>query len=169
MGDTTEAPSADDTAADGVVTESGNDESVITDGEPDQAQHPGREAAKWRTKLRDAESRIAELTRDSETKVGALTARVEHMQRNEVQRLVADRLADPADVWRDGAQLADVLDENGDVDPAKVNDLVGGLLQAHKHWGVQRQGSNGRLLSGASAPNQPRQNAWQKAFQPRKV
>src|ERR1700758_3047520 len=70
----------------------------------DDSEHDaaGKEAAKYRRRLRETEAE-----RD------ALRGRVETMQRNEIQRMAADRLADPADLWRDGAKVSDLLNEGG--------------------------------------------------------
>jgi len=117
------------------------------------------EAARYRRRLRDTEAE-----RDQ------LRGRVEHLQRGEIERLAAGRLTDPADIWRDGAQLADLTNDDGHIDPAKVNATLDALLKAHGHWGIQqsytappRQGS---LRSGASTPAAPRRDAFTKAFAP---
>ena len=49
------------------------------------------------------------------------------MQRLEVQRIAAGRLAAAEDIWV-GAALGDMLDEAGDVDEAKVGRVIGELL-----------------------------------------
>jgi hypothetical protein len=65
-----------------------------------------REAAKYRRQLRDAESQ-----RD------ALSDRLLTLQRREAERLAAEHLADGADMWRDGLDLAALLDDHGNLDP----------------------------------------------------
>lgn len=70
-----------------------------------------REAAKYRTRLREAEAQ-----RD------ALAQRVEHFQRNEIERIARAHLASPADLLTlSGNQLSDYLTESGDIDPEKIN------------------------------------------------
>ena len=91
-----------------------------------------REAAKYRHRAKAAESE-----RDR------LAERLTVFQRAEVERLAGTHLADGQDFWRDGAQLADVLDDGGNVDPAKVTATASALLEAHGHW---------RKLSHPAAP-----------------
>lgn len=85
--------------------------------EGDQDRTSNREAAKYRTRLREVEGE-----RDG------LVARVERMQHAEVARLVGDRLAVPDDVFGFGLTLADLLGDDGEVDPELVNTAVVGLL-----------------------------------------
>lgn len=78
------------------------------DGE-DAGDGPGREAAKYRRRLRAAEAE-----RDR------LAGQVESLQRAEVDRLAAGADLRPAALWASGPELADLLTENGTVDQAKV-------------------------------------------------
>ncbi len=138
--------------------ETADGEAAETETPPDaqQEQAAGGEAAKYRHKLRDTEKQLA-----------AMTERVEAMQRSEVERIATSKLADPGDVWRDGAQLADVLDDDGNVDSGKVDDLIGNLVKSHSHWAVakpqaprQRTG----LTSGATKPADYKQASWADAL-----
>lgn len=88
---------------------------VATPPAPTQEQHgdnSGREAAKYRTRLRETEQ-----ARDQ------LQERVQSMQRREVERLAAT-LAKPEALWAVGTKLEDLLDADGDVDPTKVHEVV---------------------------------------------
>jgi hypothetical protein len=59
----------------------------------------------------------------------ALAQRVERMQRAEVERLAADTLSHPADLFSlSGNKLADYLTEDGDVDAVKVAADVAAVL-----------------------------------------
>jgi hypothetical protein len=139
----TETP-AEDTPADASTAEDGSDDTV------------GNEAAKYRRRLRDTESE-----RDT------LKARLENFQRGEVERLAAAKITDPADVWRDGARVADVLDDDGNIDAAKVDGLVNGLVAQHPHWVAPRAPQLGtRSGSGASGPGDHRQPSWASALNP---
>ena len=135
------------------TSESGNTETDTPDGEQDNGN---KEAAKYRRRLRETEAE-----RDT------LKARLDVLQRNEVQRLVADRFADPADIWRDGATLEHLIDDDGNIDPTRVNDLATTLLDAHKHWGKTRQSGTRAFQSGASVTTAPRQDSFTQAFKPR--
>lgn len=79
---------------------------------------PNREAAKYRRRLREAE-----------TERDTLAGRVETLQRREVERHAADRLAQPSDLFTvAGVALPELLDDAGDVDPGKVDEAVQTLL-----------------------------------------
>lgn len=59
----------------------------------------------------------------------ALAQRIEQFQRAEVERLAADALAMPGDLFSlSGNELADYLTEDGNVDQAKVSADVAALL-----------------------------------------
>lgn len=59
----------------------------------------------------------------------ALQARIETLQTRELERLASKSLSNPADLLTlSGKSLADLLDENGDVDPDLVSDLVADVL-----------------------------------------
>lgn len=118
------------------------------------------EAARYRHRLRAAEAE-----RD------AVAGRLEVMQRGEAERLAASKLADPQDLWRDGAQLADVVDDSGRIDADKLNGLIGTVLEAHKHWArmthpaaapASEVTANGRVTSGTGAAD-----SFEDAFRPR--
>lgn len=87
----------------------------------EQGDHAGNagnaEAAKYRRQLRETEQH-----RD------ALTAAVERLQRAELGRLTASRLAQPEDLLTYGATLPDLLDEQGDLDAGKVDAAVTTVL-----------------------------------------
>lgn len=101
----------------------GSNQSITTTSSPGQgagdgtslpeggttAPTPGSEAAKWRTKLREAE-----------TQRDGLSARVQALQRSEALRLAGEHLAAGEDLFGFGATLDDLLDEQGDLDPEAV-------------------------------------------------
>lgn len=89
----------------------------------EQPHGDGREAAKYRRQLRETEAE-----RDT------LSSRVEAMQRREVERLAAPGLAAPADLWLTGTTLADMLDDDGNVDPAKVGDTIQRIIGDRPSW-----------------------------------
>lgn len=72
--------------------------------------NPNHEAAGYRRRLRDTEAE-----RDG------LLARVETMQRNEIDRTIrVEHRIEPRAVWSNGAELADLLDDDGAPDSAKI-------------------------------------------------
>lgn len=90
--------------------------------EPDPSK-AGREAAAYRRKLRDAEAE-----RD------ALAGRLEAAQRRDVERIAADLLGDPKDLWLGGVQVAEVLDDEGQVDRERLDARIAEVLTEHPSW-----------------------------------
>jgi hypothetical protein len=82
-------------------------------GAESEESNPNREAAGYRRRLRDTESE-----RDT------LSAQVERLQRAEAIRLAEGRLSVPGDLFAFGAELADLLTEDGDVSPDAVTVTV---------------------------------------------
>jgi hypothetical protein len=79
-------------------------------------------------------------------------ARVEQLLEREVLRVAATTLAEPRDVFLDGATVADLLGDDGsDVDPAKVSAVVDALVA--KRPGLRKPPET-RPLSGIHAPQQ---------------
>lgn len=87
------------------------------------AESAAREAAKWRKQFRQAEERATQLQ-----------TRLEALQRAEVERIAAERMADPADLWRAGVDLTDVLTDDGTVDQDSIGDTINRVLEKHRHW-----------------------------------
>lgn len=104
-----------------------DDQANDADDQADEQGAAGREAAKYRRRLRETEAE-----RDG------LAARVERQQLREVDRLAAERLAEPGDLRMiGGAQLEQLLTEDGDIDPAAVAAAVDELLTTRP--GLARQ------------------------------
>lgn len=82
------------------------------DGSDDDG-NPNAEAARYRRRLREAEAE-----RDR------LAGIVEAHQRAEVERLVADTLAVPGDLWNFGAELGAFVTDDGSIDAEAVATYV---------------------------------------------
>ena len=129
------APTADEGTPTGPEAADGHD-----DG-------PGREAAKYRLRLREAEAE-----RD------ALAGRLEAAQRREAERLAAD-LSQPGDLWLlGGVTLADLLTDDGEVDPAKVQAATAAVLDARP--GLRRSKFPPVLLGRDPNPPLPAGPSW---------
>lgn len=113
-------PTTDTTAAD---TDSAEDTDGVAADQALENSDTVKEAKKYRQR-----AQAAEAERDT------LRARLETMQRNEIERLAAEHLKDGTDLWRDGAQLADLLDDDGNIDTDKIADVAQTLVTAHPHW-----------------------------------
>lgn len=86
---------------------------------------PDAEASARRHQLREAEQARDDALADRDR----LAERLTTMQRREAERLAAARLAQPGDLWDiGGADLTDLLDEHGDVNPAAVAEVVANLI-----------------------------------------
>ncbi len=81
------------------------------DAPPDDGASLRSEAARYRTRLRDAEQQ-----RD------ALAQRLGRMQIAEVERLAAAAMHQPGDLWAVGVDLTTRLDDESNVDPQRVQD-----------------------------------------------
>lgn len=112
------------------------------DATPDKAN---REAARYRTQLRETESE-----RDG------LRGQLDVLRRAEVTRLAGAQLADGADLFRHtDAELATFLAEDGTVDAAKVTEAVKALAADRPYLTGRRflgSADQGGRSSPASAP-----------------
>jgi hypothetical protein len=91
-------------------------------------------------------------------------ARLERMQRAEIERMATGKLADPSDVWLDGLTVDAVLNDQGDVDPVRVDQAIKELIEKRPHWRVQRSPVRHGLHSGASKPADYQQSTWADAL-----
>lgn len=105
--------SEDTTTVGEIATEPAEEPERITgtasEAEPVDEEGGNREAAKYRRQLRDAEGE-----RD------ALRDRLAALQTAEAERLASTVLHKAAGLWANGSTLADLLDEEGNLDAEKV-------------------------------------------------
>ena len=118
-------PTNEDTAPDAVETAQ---DAHDTQAPQEDDGNPNREAARYRTRLRETESE-----RDD------LAERVTALQRAEVERVAGATVTNPAALWAAEVQLADLLDDAGAVDPDKVRAAAG---QAAERLGLARPRRN---------------------------
>jgi len=91
-----------------------------------EADNPGREAAKWRTRLRETEAE-----RDT------LREQLEAAHRQMVSDRVAERFADPEDFFMRGGQV--VLDDDGRLDLEAIDTKAGEILASAAHLSRPRK------------------------------
>jgi hypothetical protein len=96
------------------------------ESDPSGDQEPGQP--------KNREERFRKQLRAAEAERDALSDRLSRMQRAEVERIASQHLADGADFWRDGTELAHVLTDTGDIDPARVAEVATALVDSHRHW-----------------------------------
>lgn len=130
--------------------------------EADEAK-PGREAAKYRRQAREAQTERDKAIEE----LGLTRARLDHMQTLEAQRHAAELLADPADLWRDGLTLDQLLDSDGNLDPNKVTTAARTAIQAHPHWRRKtRPATLDGQRSGATNQHTGIKVGWRDALNP---
>lgn len=112
--------------------------------EQDSDGNPGREAAKYRRKLRE-----------TETERDQLREVVDGMRRAEVERIAGATVQNPAGLWAAGIDVASLLDDAGQVDPAKVQAAT---QQAAETLGLARPRPKNYAAREGSNPS-PRQNS----------
>jgi hypothetical protein len=116
---------------------------------------PGREAAKWRKKFRQAETERA-----------TLAGKVEALQRQQIAAVIATTGLNPAALWASGAQLTDLVDDDGTPDEVKI---AAAIAAARDTLGIPatkpKTTTTTALRSGATAP-QARTDRFVDAFKP---
>lgn len=113
---------------------------------------PEREAARYRRQLRETQAE-----RDT------LQSRLETLQRAEAERIAKNTISNGSGLWAAGTQVADLLDDDGNVDQAKVSaaaaaarDSLG--LASTRALYVPREGTTSPNIGGASS--------WAEALRP---
>lgn len=109
------------------------------------------EAAKYRRRLREAEQQRDELA-----------ARVSALQRRQAEAMLPAAVK-PAAVWA-VTELADVLDDDGLVDAAKLDAAV---TAAREHFGITKPAKGTFVPGVGNQPDgRPRADGWKQAFTP---
>lgn len=85
-------------------------------------------------RLREEAGKRRHQVRDLEVERDRLRDRVETADRAEVERLLADRLVDPSDIWSNGVQLSDLHDDEGNLDADKVTEAAAKLITSKPHY-----------------------------------
>jgi hypothetical protein len=93
-----------------------------------EGTNPNREAARYRTRLREVEAE-----RD------AITSRLNVYEKAHVERLAAERLAVPGDFFLVGPQLDELRGEDGAIDEEKVRSAVVSVLAERPTWDLNRR------------------------------
>jgi hypothetical protein len=132
------APQAD--AGAGADPRAGTGETA-DERDEETGRYLSREAARYRTRLRETEAE-----RDQ------LRERLERYERAEVERLAsAAGLAVPADLWALGTQIEHCRAEDGSIDAETVNGLVADLLRDRPQLRAQPRGDLGIGRGGTAA------------------
>lgn len=109
-----------------------------------------REAANYRTQRNEAREALA-----------AAEARIEAFQTREVERLAAEKLSNPADLMAlGGVALADLLDDDGEIDPEKVDAVAAEILDSRPGLHKQRHPSGYDPTQGIGGNPGKAQPTW---------
>lgn len=104
------------------------------DGQQDAAEGtPEGEEAPLR-KARKEAAGYRERLRTTEEERDRLATVVESYRRTDAETAAGKVLRSGADLWAGGVQLADLLDEDGRIDPAKVTEAAQRLAADRPHW-----------------------------------
>ncbi|WP_137149464.1 hypothetical protein [Mycolicibacterium sp. CR10] len=113
------------------------------EGDDQDDEHGGnREAAKYRRRLRDTEAE-----RDT------LATLLEDMQRTEAERQAGEVLAKGAALWVGGTTLADLLDDDGHLDPDKIRACA---EEVREQYGIPKPKSGLHVPREGYSPGTPR-------------
>lgn len=109
------------------------DESPAAEAEPTEDKPAPRSLEWWKAKAREHQGTIDTLTAERD----ALHARLDTVQQREVESLVTGKLHDPADLFRFGPPLAELLDEDGNVSAELVDAALAAVVAEHPHLSVR--------------------------------
>jgi hypothetical protein len=168
-------PERDDTAgqtdSDDEAPASEQDVNIDQDGSAEAGQdadqgdkNRNREAAKWRTKLRDAERERDELRQERDE----LRQQVSAMRQSFVDQIAtASGLSDPGLLAYSGHSLESLLNEDGTVNVEKARAATAEVMRKHGIVRRTRLTPNPQQASGSGAP--PRGSTseqWARSFGP---
>lgn len=127
------------------------EQEIDQDDDERQADGPGREAARYRRRLREAE-----------TERDGLAAQVQALQRTVVTRVIEDTGMKAAAVFATVDDVAMLLGEDGQPDQAKI---LSAIEQAREQFGITGRPSFriGGMSSGATG-SKPTAATWADAF-----
>lgn len=126
---------------------------ATTSKEPAEKDGPNAEAARYRRRLREAE-----------TERDALKEKVTALQRAQLEAAAADQGLKPEALWAAGVELGELVNDDGTIDPAKAASAVRaagdklGVWEARKKLFVPSEGRSPRPSQG---------NGFTEAFRPR--
>ena len=110
-------------------------ETTEPEGPVDSAEQAEASVSRRDQKLADEAAKWRVTARQTEAKLAVAEARVAELQRQEVERILATKLAMPEDMWLSGKwSVADMLNEQGQVDAERVSAAADAVLEGRPHW-----------------------------------
>lgn len=132
---------------------------------PDAPQRPNREAASQsatgdaQAPRQNREARYRVERNEARAERDALAKRVDQLLTREAERLAAKDLANPADLLTlGGVTIKDLLDDDGEVDPEKVDSVVAEILSTRP--GLGKRGPAYDPTQGLPGGNVKPQPSW---------
>ena len=140
--------------SDDTATEAHEPTEAAADDQPQPDNKAGKEAARYRTRLRETEAE-----RD------ALAEKVTALRRAAVDDRVKAHKVPTEGFWASGVTLEELLDEDGNLDDEKVKAAAD---QAVETLGLERIGTRGPYVSKEGNVTSPRATpSWEAAFGPK--
>ena len=140
--------------SDDTTTEAHEPTEAPADDQPQPENKAGKEAAKYRTRLRETEAE-----RD------ALAEKVTALRRAAVDEKVKAHKVPTEGFWASGVTLEELLDEDGNLDDEKVKAAAD---QAVSKLGLERIGTRGPYVPSEGRSTNPRPSkSWEAAFGPK--
>lgn len=119
--------------------------------EPSEPAEPSAPSWPEIKRLREEAGKRRHQVRQLQTENSQLRERVEASDRAEVERLVGDRLVDPADLWT-SVELSSLRDDEGQVDREKVSEAVSALVERKPHFAPAPTNFNGGVRTPLPQP-----------------
>lgn len=151
---------ADETTAPVEVDTNAPDEAQLA-AEVAESKPAPRSLEFWKAKAREHQATIDALTEERD----AIQARLDTVQQREVESLVTGKLHDTGDLFRFGPAVAELLDDEGNVDPVKVDAALADVIREHPHLSTQHGISPAAPASSVTANGAPNRDVKAKTFQ----
>ena len=144
-------------------------ETTEPEGPVDSAEQAEASVSRRDQKLADEAAKWRVTARQTEAKLAVAEARVAELQRQEVERILATKLAMPEDMWLSGKwSVADMLNEQGQVDAERVSAAADAVLEGRPHWAAPKLRSVGApadAVTGDGKYEPPQTVTWQSLLQ----
>lgn len=139
--------------------------SATTEAEPAGTGRGSHREERFRRQLRDEQAARQADNQQAAERITALEQQLTAMRRDHIGATAATFGIKPAALWASGAQVDDLLGEDGVPDADKIRAAV---EQARAELGITQKKPlpAGGLKSGTMRPQPPR-NSWREAFAPR--
>ena len=108
--------------------------------------------------LRSENSALRQRMKAAEESFEQANTHLTAMRRNEVERLAADHLVDPSDLWNAHDDVNGFLTDDGTIDVGKVAEAAQGIVSAKPHLAAEKKASpppSARPIEGLRSGTRP--------------